>query len=83
MYPTHIPLFISSFVHYPLHAFTVKFSGMFSGMFNQGSNIYQLSSIYAFVSMVTEFFIWHGIGERKNIILNKLRSRISQYILHK
>ena len=33
--------------------------------------------------MATEFFRWHGVSERKNIFLSKLRSRISQYILHR
>ena len=32
--------------------------------------------------MATEFFMVHGISERKNIILSKLRSRILKYILH-
>ena len=33
--------------------------------------------------MATEFFMVHGISERKNIILRKLRSRILKYILHR
>ena len=33
--------------------------------------------------MATEFFRMHGISERKNIILNKLRYRILKYILHR
>ena len=31
--------------------------------------------------MAMEFFMVHGISERKNIILRKLRSRILKYIL--
>ena len=33
--------------------------------------------------MAMEFFMVHGISERKNIILRKLRSRILKYILHR
>ena len=33
--------------------------------------------------MATEFFMVHGISERKNINLSKLRSRILKYILYR
>ena len=54
-------------------------------MIHPGSSIYQLSSDYELVglSMATEFFRVHGIWERKNIIINKLRSRKFNYVLHR
>ena len=33
--------------------------------------------------MTSEFFMVHGISERKNIVLSNLRSRILKYILHR
>ena len=44
------------------------------------TNHYQ---IYEHVSMATEFFRVHNISERKNIILDKIRSKTLKYIFHR
>ena len=53
------------------------------GMFFQYLVFINFYQIYELVSMATEFFMVHGISERKYIILRKLRFRILKYILHR